>query len=471
MTKTTQGMLTVMALLTAACGSELRLSPTLVVQLQVSPPTASLAAGQQQQLTATAVYQDGHTRDLSAEVSWAVVDGSVATVDAGGLVHGAAAGTTRVTASLQGQTAEAGLTVTAATLASLEVVPGLLRVPLGAAVTAVATGRFTDDTVVDLTGQVAWSTPLGGLVVESAGLARASAKGPARLSARFNGMQASADLEVTDAAPLSLRLATARDLAALPRGARAGVTARATFTDGSDVDVSADATWSSDAEEVARVEGGAVRGLELGSARLEASYQGQRAGLDVTVTPAELVGLALSPPQATAPLGAFASLTALGTYSDGSVGDVTDQVTWLSLSPLAVQVSNLADDAGHAWGLVRGQQSVVTAQLPGTGLMASALVQVGAPAVKSWRLDYGKKPQVPVLSVGDQLQVSATVTYTDGTTGDASNLVSWVSYSPGVVTLDPHHPGLVQAVAPGRATVVVTREDPRVWLSLEVIVR
>jgi hypothetical protein len=472
MTTTTRRVLGLVALLATACGGQKEPSATLLVQLQVTPPAASVPAGLTQQLTATAVYENGHREDVSGQVAWASTDEAVASVDGHGLVLTVAAGRVQLTATLPGKSASATLVVTDAVLVSLELVPDRRQVPLGVAVTAALRGRFTDGAVVDLTSRAAWSTPIGGLVVETPGVARGAARGPARLCARFQGMMASVDLEVTDAEAVDLRLAVARDLGSLPKGARAVVVATADFTDGTRLDVTADVAWSSSAPAVATVEGGRVCGLELGSARLEATYQGRSAALAVTVHPAEVVALSVTPTLAVAPAGDDVPLTALAHYSDGSTGDVTDLVTWSALDPRVVQLSNEEREAGHAYGLVHGAQTVVTAQLPGTGLSATTLVLVGPPSIESFRIDQAASVESRTASAGDDLRLSATARYSDDETEDATRLLRWESFSPGVALADPQIPGLIHALAPGRATIVVTLPgDPLIWMSVEVFVR
>lgn len=461
-----------LAMALAACGTERKPSPTLLVELQVTPPVARIAAGLAQKLTATAVYEDGHTQDLSGLVDWSSTDPATASVDASGLVTGAAAGSAQVVASLQGKTSVSSVAVTQAVLLSMEVVPSLLKVPIGAEVRAVAQGLLSDGSVVDLTSQVDWSTSGSGLLLETPGLARASVMGPARLYATLQELQAFVDLEVTDAAVTFLEVAAAHDLSALPKGVRAPLTVHATFTDGARLDVTAGATWSTNELAVALVERGAVVGLAPGSAQLEASYQGGTASVSVTVTPAELVGLSLTPPVATVPLGTFVPLQALGTYTDGSVGDLTDQATWSSADPAAVQVSNVAGQAGHAFGLIRYAQALVTAQLPGTSLSATSLVEVGAPEVTSFSIDQASTVKSRIFLAGTDLQLSATATFTDGTTADATALLWWESFSPAVALADLAIPGLVHGLSSGTATIVVTLpHNPTIWMSVEVYVR
>ncbi len=482
MTTTTKWMLVMVAMLGAACGAGNELSPTLLVQLQVSPPTASVPAGVDQQLTAVAIFQNGRREDVSARATWSIVDESIARVDAKGLVTTALRGTTRVSASLDGLSGSAALMVSDAALASIELDASMLRIPLGATLTAAAWGHYTDGSVVDLTSQSAWSATTSALTLLTPGQSRAASKGPVRLCARFQAMQADVDLEVTDAALVGLQAGSVRSLAALPKGAISPLSVTADFTDGTELDVSADVTWQSDEPGIAEVVASRVRGVGHGRTRLVGSYQGQSVSVDVTVDLAEVVGLALYPPLATAPRGDFVALAAIATYSDGSMGDVSSQVTWSSLDPSAVQVTNQRDRSGRAYGLRRGSQTVVTAQFEGSSLSATTLVQVGAPTVKSIVIDQAPFPLRRMALAGSDLQLSATATFSDDgmdageaeTQGshDYTAQLHWESYSPGVAVADPAVPGLIHALSWGEATIVVTQPgNPLLYKTVTVFVR
>src|SRR6185437_16421157 len=78
----------------------------------VSPATASLTVGGTQQLSA--VVKDAAGTVLTGRaVSWASSNAAVATVSAGGLVTGVAAGSVAITATSEGKSASASFTVTA----------------------------------------------------------------------------------------------------------------------------------------------------------------------------------------------------------------------------------------------------------------------------------------------------------------------------------------------------------------------
>ena len=90
-------------------------STTLTViglTVSVSPNTASFAIGATQQFTATATPAGGSPTDVTATAQWSTANGAVATVASGGLATGVAAGSTTVTASYNGITANAAITVT-----------------------------------------------------------------------------------------------------------------------------------------------------------------------------------------------------------------------------------------------------------------------------------------------------------------------------------------------------------------------
>ena len=62
-------------------------STKVLLTITVAPTTASIAAGDTQQFTATGHYSDGSTQDLTSSATWASTLTSVATVSSSGLRH------------------------------------------------------------------------------------------------------------------------------------------------------------------------------------------------------------------------------------------------------------------------------------------------------------------------------------------------------------------------------------------------
>lgn len=99
-----------------------------LASIEVTPATPNVPVGTAVQLTATGVWSDGSTQNLTSQATWSSSSAAVATVgtaSAGtpGLVSAAAAGSTTVTASFMGVSGSTPVTVTAAALTSISVTP------------------------------------------------------------------------------------------------------------------------------------------------------------------------------------------------------------------------------------------------------------------------------------------------------------------------------------------------------------
>jgi len=79
--------------------------------IAVTPETPEILTGATQQFTATETYSDSSTQDLTSQVTWASSSTTVATIDPSGLATGASAGSTTVSATLDGVSGNTLLTV------------------------------------------------------------------------------------------------------------------------------------------------------------------------------------------------------------------------------------------------------------------------------------------------------------------------------------------------------------------------
>lgn len=82
-----------------------------LTSITVAPANASMAAGSTQQFTATGVYSDNSQQTLSG-VTWNSTNTNTATISSTGFVTAVAAGSTTISAALNGVTGTTGLTVT-----------------------------------------------------------------------------------------------------------------------------------------------------------------------------------------------------------------------------------------------------------------------------------------------------------------------------------------------------------------------
>ncbi len=340
--------------------------------LAVSPATASIQAGESQQFTATAKYNDGSTADVSSTVTWTVNSSSIASVSKSGLVTASAAGSVTVTASLNGMTGSAALTVQTATktLASLSVTPATASIAVGATQQFTATATYTDGTTGNVSSSATWSSSSTSIATISAsGLATAVAAGQTNIAASYQGKSVSATLTATAATVTSIAVTPAS--ASLQVGATQQFTATATYSDGTTGNVSSSATWSSSATTVATINSsGLATAVGAGQATITATYQGQTGSATLTATALTVTALAVTPTSANLTVGGTQQFTATATYANGTTGNVTSSSTWTSSNTNDVTVT----PAGLAIAVAAGTGISVTASFQ--GFTSSATVNV-----------------------------------------------------------------------------------------------
>ena len=106
--------------------------------------------------------------------------------------------------------------------------------------------------------------------------------------------------------------------------------AYAVSKDGSFKNVTNEALWKIDDQSVAEVNNeGELLSLKIGNTNLVAQLDELESNaIDVTVVPTSLVSIEISAPQTRLAKGLSTSLTATGFYSDGSVYNISDYVSW-----------------------------------------------------------------------------------------------------------------------------------------------
>jgi plastocyanin len=85
--------------------------PTNLQSIAVTPVNPTVAPGQTQQFTATGIFSDKSTRDVTSRVTWASSKTAAATVNPAGLATGVAPGSSTVSAALGGVKGSTTLTV------------------------------------------------------------------------------------------------------------------------------------------------------------------------------------------------------------------------------------------------------------------------------------------------------------------------------------------------------------------------
>jgi len=141
----------------------------------------------------------------------------------------------------------------------------------------------------------------------------------------------------------------------LPLGISQRFVATGTFADGHTADVSGAVTWTSDAPAVADI--GAATGLAdaltVGTTTISATSGTTSGTRSLTTIAATIQSMVIAPATLQTGVGITRHFTATGTFSDGSVADVTASATWATQTAGIASVSN-----GAASGLALGSTGV-----------------------------------------------------------------------------------------------------------------
>ncbi len=361
-----------------ACSSKTS-TPTLSSITIAPTSTANLTVGSSQQFTATGAYSNGSTADVSSQVTWDSSNTTVATISSAGLAIGMTAGTTNITAFLAGEPSQTLiLTVVDSALSSIAVMrpPNLI---VGSTQQLIAIGTYSDGSNADVTSQVTWAGSNDIVAsISSSGLATGVAVGTTKITAALSGVASTAiTLTVIDLAPSSITVTPASPVNLIV-GSAQQFAATETYTDGTTANISSKVIWASSNMTIATISStGLTTGSAAGTTNITASLQGVTSpAVTLTVIAPTLDSIAITP---TAPANLTMTVTqqftATVTYSNGSTGDVTSQVTWNSSNPTVAPIS----PTGLAIGMMAGTTNI-TAAFSGVTSSAITLVVTSPPA-------------------------------------------------------------------------------------------
>lgn len=168
-----------------------------VTELSVTPSAPSIADGESVQFRATAKFNDGSTREVTGEVTWASSSPAVATITDGGAARGGEAGVATISAALGGARAETTLTVAAARITEIIVEPDALALLTGESQQLHATGVLSDGTSENVDGRVTWSTgDTDVATVTSVGVALGVGSGDTAVRATLGAVSGTTDVSV-----------------------------------------------------------------------------------------------------------------------------------------------------------------------------------------------------------------------------------------------------------------------------------
>ena len=327
--------------------------PPRPATVTVSPATADLTAlDAAVQLTAEVRDQEGRVM-AGATVTWRSDDTSVAAVDASGLVTATGEGMATITASTDGVSGSAVVTVSQS-VASVKVSPSAAEIEPGR--TLQLTGEAFDangKAVVD--AEYAWeSSEAAVATVDSGGLVTAVAAGTATITVSAGGASGTAVVTVRQSID-SVSVTPAEAILAPGDTVRL---AAAAFDAGGRAVEAAEFSWKSSDESVATVDGsGLVTAVGQGRATIQAAAGGTAGTASVTVAAvaAAPAWVTVMPPEAIVLAGEAVRLAAEVRDANG-VPMPDAELAWSS----SAETVAVVDAAGLVRALAAGE-AVVTA--------------------------------------------------------------------------------------------------------------
>lgn len=455
-----------------SASGKLTVTSAVVTSFQITPVNPSLPKGTLQQLQLTSTLSDGTTQDLTAQAEWSSAQAAIAFVSnapgSKGELEALAKGTAEITATAMGRSATANVTVRDAAPTSIKITPVSPELAVGGELRFVAMATYSDGSRVDVTYSpyVDWSSSdatvatvsnVNGASVQSSDKGRAVAlkQGTTTIAVKVPGLTLT-DSTVLSVVPLAL---SAIEVTPLNPSAGQGSTlmfkAYAKYNDGSRVDVTehSGTVWSSSDSDVAPVSNvagsrGEVKALAKGVAEIQAVHAGMTGSSQLTVTDATVKSIRVTGETHVILLQMTAQFTAVATYTDGSVLDVTEQATWLSTSTSVAQISNAAGSKGLATGVGDGI-TYLQAKLDGVSSYDSLEVKdatIERLAVEPTDIS------LPKLTSGTP---RARAYLSDGTQLTINHAVNWSSANPAIATVsdDAGSKGLITGVEQGTTTV------------------
>ncbi len=163
---------------------------------------------------------------------------------------------------------------------------------------------------------------------------------------------------------------------------------------------------------------------------------------------ATLTSIAVTPTNPSIVAGDLIQLTATGTYSNGTMKNVTNIATWSSSSTAVASVSNASGTQGLVIAKAAGTSTITATS---GSIAGSTKLTVTAPVLKSITVT----PANPSIEIGASQQFTATGTYNNGSAQNLTSSVTWSSSSAGVATISDASgsQGLARAVGIGSATI------------------
>lgn len=411
-----------------------------VASVQVTPVAVSVRVNRTAPLQALTLDADGAT--LSERlVTWTTSDATVATVSAQGVITAVSPGAATITATSEGRSAQAAVTVTPEPVATVSIAPARDTLAVGTERALSATVRDADGRV--LTGRtVAWSVSDPDVAsVSSQGVVTALAPGSVSVAGVSEGRVGQATIVVLARLANAITLTPANST--LEVGGTVMLTTQVTDPVGN-ILPDRIVAYSSDNQAVATVNAqGIVTAVARGTARITATSDGRSTSATVQVIDVPVATVQVLPSTVDVVLGTSRALTVQARSANGTLLS-NRAVTWTSGAPTIATVTSGGVVSGVSVGV-----AVIAATVD--GITGFSTITVRALEVATVTIS----PGAPELTVNQQIQLDAAPRTAAGALVPGRTIV-WQSSNQDVAFVTSA--GVLIGVSAGTATITATTE-------------
>jgi len=442
------GTATISATLNSTTGTtDVTVASPVLISVAIQPSNGKVAVGTGVQLAAIGTYNNGSTKNITSSVTWSSLPNSTVSVSSLGFASAPAVGTATITATLGSITTSTNLAVTDATLTSLVVTPTAQTIAVGGTQQFTSTGSFNDGSTQDMTPLATWASRNTAVASVSGATATGQGNGTTTISAAFGSVKGSTTLTVSTATLNTITISPTS--ATISVGGTQQFALTGHYSDGTTLTLTKSATWSSSDTSVSAIGAntGLATGLQGGSVTITASFESLSATAKLTVTGAALSSIVIAPAAAAIAKETTQQFVATGVYTDQSMRTLTGFVNWTSSNAPVATINDSSPNRGLATAVAPGS-TIIGAEL--SPIIGSATLSVSNATLVSIAVT----PATPSLVLGQSLGFTATGTFSDGTTQDITNSVSWNSSDPLVATINAS--GTASSASVGTTTITAT---------------
>ncbi len=192
---------------------------------------------------------------------------------------------------------------------------------------------------------------------------------------------------------------------------------------------------------------GVFTATNVGNTTLTATKDGVTSNtVDVNVSAAVITSIQVTPSPVNVAKGQTQQLTATATFSDMTSSDISNSVTWTPIDTATATVSS----AGLLSAVEVGNTTLTATK---DGVTSNTVdVNVSAAVITSIQVT----PSPVNVAKGQTQQLTATATFSDMTSSDISNSVTWTPIDTATATVSSA--GLLSAVEVGNTTLTATKD-------------